>query len=109
MTIIEYLEREIARAEADAKSAQSRGDATMDACWQGAAYALKGVLEFLSEDWSSAGTAKKNSTFFAKTLDFSLVMCYNKDTERGDSLSRERGELSLFPQVGRLLVAIWAP
>lgn len=50
MTIIEYLEREIARAEADAKSAQSRGDATMDACWQGAAYALKGVLEFLSED-----------------------------------------------------------
>lgn len=50
MTIIEYLEREIARAEADAKSAQNRGDATMDACWQGAAYALKGVLEFLSED-----------------------------------------------------------
>jgi hypothetical protein len=50
MTIIEYLEREIARAEADAKSAQKRGDATMDACWQGAAYALKGVLEFLSED-----------------------------------------------------------
>jgi hypothetical protein len=38
----------------------------MDACWQGAAYALKGVLEFLSEDWPSAGTAKKNFNFFRK-------------------------------------------
>lgn len=50
MTLKEYLEREIAYAEADAKSAKDRDDATMNYFWLGASSALKGVLEFLSED-----------------------------------------------------------
>ena len=50
MTLIEYLEREIAYMEDNAKSEKDRGDATMNHFWLGAGCALKGVLEFLSED-----------------------------------------------------------
>lgn len=60
MTTIEYLARELARVEADIESARSRGDATMDAFYQGVQYALRSVwtegLELPSkEEISSTG------------------------------------------------------
>jgi hypothetical protein len=33
---------------------------------------------------------KKNSTFFAKTLDFWRNLCYNKDTERDTELTERK-------------------
>ena len=60
MTTIEYLVRELSRVEADIESARTRGDATMDAFYQGVQYALRGVwVEGLNlpskEEVSSAG------------------------------------------------------
>lgn len=43
MNTIEYLVRELTRVEADIESARSRGDATLDAFYQGVQYALRSV------------------------------------------------------------------